>query len=187
MNLKKGEWIYSYSKGIFRVEEIIDKYYEEDTPLIGDNKVGDKMPTRAIVSKKFMTSSFKKSFGFEACDESLVSKISKSDFKKLEKIISEKPNLIKELDEYKIPERQTIWNSEFQIDNENDLKKMNLLIEFINTGKTYLEIQNEMEKLDLLKLKSKYFGNYSLKLININDELLDKRKVWKKAELKEKH
>ncbi len=185
MNLEKGEWIYSYSKGIFRVEEIIDKYYEENTPLLGNNKIGDKMPTRTIISKKFLTSTFKKSFGFEVCDESLVSKLSKSDLKKLEKLLSEKPNLIKEFEEYEIPERHTIWKSEFQINNENDLRKMNSVIEFINKGKTYIEIHNEMERLDLLKLKPKHFGNYSLIMININDELKDKRQVWRNAELKE--
>ncbi len=184
MNLKKGEWVYSYSKGIFRVEEIIDKYYEENTPLLGNNKIGDKMLTRTIISKKFLTSSFKKSFGFESCDESLISKLLKSDLRKLEKLLREKPNLIKEFEEYKIPERHTIWKSEFQIDNEEDLRKMNSVVEFISKGKTYIEIQNEMERLDLLRLKAKYFGNYSLVMININDELKGKRKIWKNAELK---
>ncbi len=184
MELKQGDWIYSYSKGIFRIEEIVNKYYEECTPLLGNNKIGDEMPTRTIVSKKFLSSTFKKSFGFEVCDESLASKLSKTDLDKLENLISEKPHLLKKLDEYEIPQRQTIFNLELQIEKKSDLEKFDLLVKFINKGKTYIEIENEMETLDLLKFKPKYFGNYLLRFINYDDELRDKRRVWKNAEIR---
>ncbi len=186
MKVKKGDWIYSYSKGIFRIEEIIERYYEEDTPLLGDNKVGDKMPTRTIISKKFLTATFKKSFGFESCDESCVSKLLKKDRNKLEKLLNLRPELLKEFNEFKIPQRQTVHNTEIQIDNESDLKKMNLLVEFINKGKTYIDIQNEMLKLDLLRLKAEYSGNYLLQYMNYNDELVNKRKVWRDAVIRKK-
>ncbi len=39
---KVGDWVNSYSKGVYRIECIIDEYYDESSPILGDNKIGDK-------------------------------------------------------------------------------------------------------------------------------------------------
>ena len=75
---------------------------------------------------------------------------------------------------------------QLQIENESDFKKINGLIDFIKTGKSFLQIQTEMEQADLLKLKPKYFGNYLFQLINYNDEYLNKKKIWRNANLTKK-
>ncbi|MBQ0786184.1 MAG: hypothetical protein KBT69_01695, partial [Oceanihabitans sp.] len=56
-------------------------------------------------------------------------------------------------------------------------------IEFIKNGKSFLEIKAEMERLDILRLKPKHFGNYKLQLLNFNEEYINKRKIWRDAEL----
>ena len=42
-NLKIGSWVNSYSKGIYRVERINDRYYDEsERSILGENKIGDR-------------------------------------------------------------------------------------------------------------------------------------------------
>ncbi|WP_298790105.1 hypothetical protein [uncultured Allomuricauda sp.] len=176
----------SYSKGIYRIEIIVDQFYDESYPALGENKIGDRIKDRIVVSKRFLNSTFKKSFSYESCSETFVSKLNNNQYSELQKVIGQSPKLLEEFNEYEIPTRETIYNMELQIDNESDLKRVNELIDFIKTGKNFLEIQTKMEQADLLKFKPKYFGNHLLQLINYNDEYLNKKKIWRKATLTKK-
>lgn len=178
-----GDWVNSYSKGIFRVEKIFDRFYEESSPLIPKGKkIGDPQ-NRIVLSKRFLNSKFKKSFSYDRCDESLITHLTKKDLNVLDKVITEKPELIVELDTYEIPPLTSIYNTDLQIDNENDLQLVNELVEFIKKGKSFLEIETEMKRLDILRLIPKYFGNYKFQLFNFDEESMDKRKVWRDAKL----
>ncbi|WP_158596986.1 hypothetical protein [Aquimarina sp. BL5] len=53
----------------------------------------------------------------------------------MNKVISEKPKLVNELNAYEIPTLTTIYNSDLQINDQNDLKKVINPIEFIKVGK----------------------------------------------------
>ncbi|WP_350287217.1 hypothetical protein [uncultured Croceitalea sp.] len=181
-----GNWVNSYSKGIYRIETIVDQFYDESYPALGENKIGDRIKDRIIVTKRFLNSKFKKSFSYESCSEAFVSKLNNNHYSELQKVIEQYPKLLEEFNEYEIPTRETIYNMELQIDNESDLKKVNGLIDFIKIGKSFLEIQTEMEQTDLLKLKPKYFGNYLFQLINYNDEYLNKKILWRNAKLTKK-
>ncbi len=180
---KVGDWVNSYSKGVYRIECIIDEYYDESSPILGDNKIGDKKEHRTIVSKRLLNSKFKKSISYESCSEYYISHLDNSLNLELKKAITENPRLLKKLEDYEIPIRTTVYNSDLQIENEGDLKKVNQLIDFIKNGKTFLQIMTEMGKLDILRLKPKNFGNYKFQLFNFNDEYINKRKIWKDAKL----
>ncbi len=184
--LQVGNWVNSYSKGIYRIETIVDQYYDESYPALGENKIGDRIKDRIIVTKRFLNSKFKKSFSYESCSETFVSELNKSQYSELQKVIEQNPKLLEEFNDYQIPTRESIYNMELQIDDEPDLSKVNRLIDFIKTGKSFLEIQSEMEQADLLKLKPKYFGNYLFQLINYDDECLNKKKIWRNAKLTKK-
>ena len=184
--LKVGDWVNSYSKGFYRIENIIEQFYDESYPEIGENKIGDIIKDRIIVSKRFLNTKFKKSISYEDCSEFHISKLNKNQQLELEKVIEKNPNLLIELDEYIIPIRQTIYNMDLQIEKETDLSKVNKLIEFVKTGKTFSEIKLEMEKVDILKLKPKHFGNHLFQLINYDDEFLNRKKIWRNAILTKK-
>ncbi|MEX0315855.1 MAG: hypothetical protein AB3N18_16875 [Allomuricauda sp.] len=184
--LQVGNWVNSYSKGIYRIETIVDQFYDESYPALGENKIGDRIKDRIIVTKRFLNSKFKKSFSYESCSETFVSKLNNGQYSELQKVIEQNPKLLEEFNEYEIPTRETIYNMQLQIDNESDLKKVNGLVDFIKTGKSFLEIQTEMERADLLKLKPKHFGNYLFQLINYNDEYLNRKKIWRNAKLTKK-
>ena len=182
-DIEIGNWVNSYSKGIYRVEKIFDRFYDESSALIPENrKIGDNQKS-IVLTKRFLNSKFNKSLSYESCDESFISHLTKKQLTELNKVISEKPQLISELNEYEIPTLKTIYNSDLQIDNETDLQQVNKLIEFIKNGKSFLEIKAEMERLDILRLKPKHFGNYKLQLLNFNEEYINKRKIWRDAEL----
>lgn len=47
-NIEIGDWVNSYSKGIYRVERIYKRFYDESSSLIPENcKIGD--PQKNIV------------------------------------------------------------------------------------------------------------------------------------------
>ena len=52
--IKVGDWVNSYSKGIYRIENIIDQFYDESYPALGENKIGDRIKDRIIVAKRFL-------------------------------------------------------------------------------------------------------------------------------------
>ena len=64
------------------------------------------------------------------------------------------------------------------------MQKVQQLITFIKNGQTFLDIENEMKRLDILKLRPKNFGNYKFQLFNFDEEYFDKRKIWRDAKLK---
>lgn len=182
-DIKIGDWVNSYSKGIYRVEKIVDQYYDESDTDLDGNKTGDKNKDRIIVSKRLLNSKFKKSISYESCSEYFIIHLDGSQLSELNKILTDNPKLLQELDEYKIPTLITIYNSDLQIDNPADLEKTLHLVSFIKEGKTFLEIENEMERLDILRLKPRNFGNYSFQLFNFDEEYRGKRKIWRDAKL----
>ena len=170
-NFKIGDWVYSYSKGIFRIEKIIDEYFDEsEKSILGDNKIGDKKEYRTIISKRCLNSNFKKSISYESCSEFYISKINDKDLIQLNEIIEKNQKYLIELDNYEIPTQTSIYNMELDIEKDDDLKKVHDLIDFIKSGQSFLEIENEMEKLDIKKLIPKHFGNYKFQLLNFDNE-----------------
>jgi len=179
-----GDWVNSYSKGIYRIEKIIDQYYDEsDRSSLFENKIGDKYPDKTIITKRLLNSKFKKSLGYENCSETFISHLDKNQFVQLKQILDKNPQLLIDLDNYKIPVLQTIYNSPLQIDDKKDLEKVLGLIDFIKMGRTFLEIENEMRRLDILRLIPKNYGNYNFQLTNFDEEYLNKRKIWRDAKL----
>lgn len=176
---KVGDWINSYNKGIHRIEKIVDEYFDESSTEV--NRIGEMAPNKTIVSKRFLNSKFKKSISYDSCSDFFVSKINAEQKAEIQKFISENPNAILELDAYEIPETQEVYNSQLKIDNEKDLKSILKIIDFVETGKTYIEIFNEMQRLELEHLKPERFGNYYFQFISYNNEYKNKRKIWRKA------
>ena len=179
--IKIGDWINSYSKGIYRVDRIIEQFYDESSSVLDGNNIGDKMKDRIIVSKRLLNSKFKKSINYESCSEYFVSHLNNGQLTDLEKALAENPKLLNELNEYQIPTLTTVYNSDLKIDNDTDLQTTLELVNFIKEGKTFLEIQNEMKRLDILRLKPKHFGNYDFQLLGFDEEYIDKRKIWRDA------
>lgn len=184
-NFKIGDWVYSYSKGIFRIEKIVDEYFDEsEKSILGDNKIGAKKEFRTIISKRFLNSNFKKSISYESCSEFYISRIKDEDLTQLNEITEKNQKYLIELDNYEIPTQTSVYNMELDIEKDDDLKKVHNLIDFIKSGRSFLEIENEMEKLDIKKIIPKHFGNYKFQLLNFDNEYQNKKRIWRDASLK---
>jgi len=183
-NLKVGDWVNSYSKGIYRIEKIIDRYFDEsDIEANEGKKIGKKYDERIIVSKRLLNSKLKKSISYESCSEYFISLLTKEQYSQLQNILSQKPELLNELDKYTIPAIETIFNMPLKINNKKELAQVNLLIEFIEPGKTFLEINAEIKRLGILHLLPANYGNYILQMSNFDEELIKKRRIWRNARL----
>ena len=187
-NLSPGDWIRSYTSGIYRIEKIVDTYYEHEYELTGLKQVGDPHDDRCIISKRFLNSKFKKAISYESCSEAFVRPLAEDDLATVLDIIATKPALFEEFDAYTIPPILCLYNSQLKIDKSDDVEVVNQLIEFIKTGKTHKEINAEMERLDMLRLKPEYsgnsFGNYAFQLMNYDSEYRDNQMVWRNATIK---
>ncbi len=180
--IKIGDWVNTYSKGIFRVERIIEQFYDESSPVLDGNQIGDKTKYRMIVSKGLLNSKFKKSISYDSCSEYFISHLDSEQHSILEKLLADNPKWLTELDKYKIPTLEAFYHLPLQIDNNADLQAVMELIDFIRQGQTFLEFQTEMKRLDLLRLKLNKF-NYYLQLSNFGEECIGKRKIWRDAAL----
>jgi hypothetical protein len=182
--LKPGDWVNSYSKGIYRIERFVDEYFDEsDSGIPKENKIGDSYPQRTVVLKRFLNSKFQKSISYESCSEYFISPLTAAQNETLTAVIKENPSYIETLDNYKIPQIVSIYNMPLQIDNTADLKKIEALMTYIKQGRSFLEIKQEMQKNDLLRLKPESYGNYLFQLFNHDFEYHNKRKVWRDARL----
>lgn len=183
--IKIGDWVTSYSKGTYRVEKIYDRFYDETSAFIPEkDNIGDQQE-RMIVSKRFLNSKLEKSLSYESCSEAFISPLTEKERTALNTVLLEKPQLVTELDAYEIPTLTSVFNTELQIDNKNDLELLHKLIVFIKKGKSFLEINTEMKRLDILHLKPELFGNYTFRLLNFNEEYINKRKIWRDVTLSE--
>ena len=129
--IKIGGWVNSYSKGIYRIEKIIDNFYDESSPVLDGNKIGDKMKDRTIISKRLLNSKFKKSISYESCSDYFVTHLDNQQMTELQKILADNPKFLIELENYQIPTLTAIYNSDLKIDNDTDLQTTLQLISFM--------------------------------------------------------
>ena len=94
VNLKVGDWVRSYSSGIYRVLRVI--HFQEYNPA---TKGYDHITL--VHSARFVNNSFKRSFSSEICSADFVYKLNKEDNKELEKYISSKSDVLIKFENYK--------------------------------------------------------------------------------------
>jgi hypothetical protein len=182
--IKIGDWVTSYLKGLYRVEKIITRYYDElDIVDEEDKKIGDEYPDKFVISKRLLNSNFKKSIGYDSCSDFFIKPLDKRKLKILNDTLRKNPSWVDELDNYQIPPIKSIYNMELKLDSKNDVKLIKEFIPFINDGRTYKEIKKEMRKRQLDKYIPDIFGNYILQLTNIDEERKGIRTVWRKVDL----
>lgn len=182
--IKVGDWVTSYSKGIYRVERIITRYYDElDIVDEEDKNIGDEYADKFIISKRLLNSNFKKSLGYDSCSDFFIKPLDKEILKTFKETLKNNPNWLADLDNYQIPPIRSIYNMDLKLKTKNDVKLIKEFMSFIKDGRTYKEIKKEMQKRHLDQYLPDTFGNYILQMINIDNEQKDKRTVWRETDL----
>lgn len=182
--IKIGDWVTSYSKGFYRVEKIITRYYDElDIVDEEDKKIGDEYPDKLVVSKRLLNTNFKKSIGYDSCSDYFIKPLNKEKLKILNEVLKKNPNWLADLDKHEIPTIRSIYNLDLELKTKDDVRLIKEFMSFIKVGRTYKEIRKEMRKRHLDKYISDMFGNYILQLTNIDNEQKNKRTVWREVGL----
>jgi hypothetical protein len=182
--IEVGQWVNSYSKGIFRIEKILDRYYDDFDPITDPNKkVGDKYDHRIVISKRLLSSKFKKSISYDSCSEYFIVPLDKIQNQHLKELLKQNPDWLTELNNYLIPDIKSIYNWPVEIKPGTEEEEIKELMELINTGQTLKQIHNEIDKRGLRKNFDRNFGNYILQMTNLNHETVDKRYIWRNPSL----
>jgi len=182
--IEVGQWVNSYSKGIFRIEKILDRYYDVFDPITDPKKkVGDKYDDRIVITKRLLNSKFKRSISYESCSEFFIVPLDKEQKERLEETLKQNPNWLTELNDYIIPDINSIYNWSVQLDSPAEKTKVNEIIKLVEAGLTLRQIHDEIDKRELTKNFDRHFGNYLLQMTNINHETVDKRYIWRNPKL----
>jgi hypothetical protein len=182
--IKVGQWVNSYSKGIHRIEKILDRYYDEFDPITDPKKkVGDRYEDRIVITKRLLNSKFKKSISYDSCSEFFIVPLDDVQKVGLKKALKQNPDWLTELNDYVIPEINSIYNWSVQLDSSGEKIKVNEIIKLIETGQTLRQIHDAIEKRGLTKNFDRNFGNYLLQMTNVNHETVDKRYIWRNPKL----
>jgi hypothetical protein len=176
-----GQWVFSFSTGIYRVEKVVQKYYEEsDVPHItSEDNIGSLNPNRQIISKRLLNSKMQKSIGYEVCSEAYVKPLNNTELVSIQTELLKRPSLIQELNEYLIPPIESIYNMRLRLNDDQEKSLAEALVAFIQKGKTFLEIINEMKRIGADKLKPATWATHNLQFVNTDFETKDKRQIWR--------
>ena len=111
--LKVGDWVKSYSSGIWQIYRILD--CKRLNPATGDEQ--DKT---TIFSKRFLSNAYKRSFKEECCDPHFVTRLNSDEKSDLNKFISENPKLYETFLAYEPKNIDCVYNARIGIPESRD-------------------------------------------------------------------
>ena len=182
--IQVGQWVYGYSKGIYRVERIIERYVDEsvDPAARQGLSVGQKFPSPLVVLKRCTDDSYSKSFSYEVCDASLCRNLSFFSTWRLERVLRKNPTLLSEFNDYAIPKIESRYGLWLCMP-EGAESLFTPLLEFMQQGRTFVEVRQFMTDIGLWKYHrtpidaTLYLTNYDFEI----DE--QRRQIYRSAEL----
>ncbi len=113
MTPKIGDWVRSYSNGIWQIYRILD--YKCKDPVT-DREV----EKTTIFSKRFVSDSFKRSFKEECCDPAFVHLLVQADKLKLDTFIDRNPDLYQKFIDYEAKIIDCIFNARIGVPEHRD-------------------------------------------------------------------
>ena len=113
MSLEVGDWVRSYSAGIWQIYRILE--YKCRNPVTG--KEQDKT---TIFSKRFVSNTFKRSFKEECCDPSFVEQLNSGEKRELDLFINQNKKLYVMFRDYKPKNIDCIYNARIGIPENRD-------------------------------------------------------------------
>lgn len=155
--IKIGDWVTSYSAGIWQVYRIIDDFYE----LRWDLKDKKEKSSRILVfSKRLFNSKFKRSFSTESCEITFIDPLEKSDKEKVLNLLQSDEKLDKAFKEYKPKSANLISGYSFSLPKSYTYNKFKnrvkeLFAETIDSGLTIDDVNKIIYESELEQYKEK--------------------------------
>ena len=113
MVLKIGDWVRSYSTGIWQIYRILD--YKCKDPI-----TGKEVEKRTIFAKRFVSDSFKRSFKEECSDPAFVHLLESEEKKELDAFIDSNPSLYQKFIDHEPKKIDYIYNARIGIPKHRD-------------------------------------------------------------------
>jgi hypothetical protein len=105
MDIKVGDWVRSYSAGIWQVYRIIENYSDFD-------QINNQLEYCSLIfCKRFLNNSFKRSFKSECCHPVFVDKLESNDLTKLLRFIDKNQDIYKKFADYNPKPVDAIYNA----------------------------------------------------------------------------
>lgn len=131
-NMEVGDWVNSYSAGIWRIYRIQNVKSVNIHTKECENRT-------AVFSARFLNSSFKRSFSQEVCNKAFVYPLENAEQEKLNQFILENPKLMEAFNSYKPKPLDSIYNANIVIPDTTTKEELEKML--ISLGpKTHYEI-----------------------------------------------
>ncbi|MTI41086.1 hypothetical protein [Fulvivirga lutimaris] len=173
--MKVGDWVKSYSKGIWQIYRIERVKYS----------FPNKNESTTIYSKRLLNEKGKRSFSCESCNQMLVFPISKYDEIFLKKFIEENPKVISEFNKYHRPIDSIMNLSLFAKDSETRSEIERLAsdkFQNISTGLTDSEI-SEIWDEHFLMYKDSTIRNLTIQFISADSKTENNKIIYSKLRI----
>lgn len=171
--MKVGDWVNSYSKGIWqilRIDEVENELEQHATQTI-------------VHCKRFLNSSYKKSFSAESCSNYFITKISESELERVNEIIELNNKWYEEfLNYHKFVD--SIYNLSLHVSNstEREIFKKSIVekCKSVNSGFSK-NIINQLLSSELENNKKSTIRNFTAQFISINSEIKDRQLIYREV------
>lgn len=171
--MKVGDWVNSYSKGIWqilRIDEVENELEQHATQTI-------------VHCKRFLNSSYKKSFSAESCSNYFITKISESELERVNEIIELNNKWYEEfLNYHKFVD--SIYNLSLHVSNSTEREIFKKSIEekckSVNSGLSK-NIINQLLSSELENNKKSTIRNFTAQFISINSEIKDRQLIYREV------
>lgn len=137
-----GDWVKSYSKGVFRIEKFIPVEYEEyhfNFGQISKDKIGT-LQEPLVILKRLFNSKLKKQLGADFCSSTFLKKLTNEELAAVSNKLQSDPKLLADLNKYVVPKYETRYGLHMLLKDEpkNVLSELAELIR--DNGRTFTEI-----------------------------------------------
>jgi hypothetical protein len=165
-DIKVGDWVTSYSQGIWRVERIIQDVYETRYSLTEPKK---KSGEKFYILKRIVNKDWKRSISMESCNGVFVHKISKQDLNYLNSFIANNEKVMKDFEKYS-KDMDLVLNISFSTDVDGIINFEEIANELFpnNEGYTSDEIIMKLNNSELAKYMDKTPITKTLQFVSHN-------------------
>lgn len=171
--MKVGDWVNSYSKGIWQILRIDDV----------ESEFGEHAIQTIVHCKRFLNSSYKKSFSAESCSDYFIKKLPESEVEKVNEIIKLNNRWYEEFLKYQ-QFVDSIYNLSLYVSNSTERDKFKKTIEekckSVNSGLSK-NIINQLLLSELENNKKSKIRNFTAQFISVNSEIKDRKLIYREV------
>jgi len=179
MEIKVGDWVKSYSQGIWRAERKIENFYETRR---SSNEPRTKSNRIIIISKRLVNDKWKTSFSVESCSLGFIQALSFEEQNTLNEFIRNNEKIMKDFEKFN-KSLDLVLSFSFSIDDhiKTDFESYvnQLFSNKVEKGLTSDEIIEIIEKSKLNKYANKNPRNKTIQFISVNQEIEDSEFIYK--------